>query len=393
MGQECSSCKHCSSDREIHELTPRVQEEELLDLKSPVAVKAQKKNVQAVSPNLRPCADDAGQPCTFTLQLHGAHIMRSVARFGWMDPYAVIAIDGNEVGRTAPKRWAHKDPKWESSFSWSFGAIPGSIKISVWDKNRFHLDKLCGSVTIPLGVDMGQLERKEFLITKKETTRGFVILTLSVLVDKPGALEHPTTPMSQKSLGMEMDHVVSWSQGSERLGASSPQIRLVEDGRRQSICNASIERSPSKVLAFDDRKSASALLGSWKCIATRDLDEFLKATGVSIFQRKIAKAAKWPSWEFSTGDGVVLFINHSAIGDLKEEFPLGKEYKWTDGQGNPMTCRAEWKAMEGGGVLLTSRSGSIGSYKEERKVVGDILEFTLTHGTGASWGRTFRRSS
>mmetsp|Transcript_4996 Transcript_4996/g.16169 ORF Transcript_4996/g.16169 Transcript_4996/m.16169 type:complete len:89 (-) Transcript_4996:23-289(-) len=86
-----------------------------------------------------------------------------------------------------------------------------------------------------------------------------------------------------------------------------------------------------------------------------------------------------------------MFVNHSAIGDLIEKFPLDKEYDWKDGHGNPMKCKAVWTTSDEGGTLLTERSGAIGSYKEERNIVGNRLTFILTHGTGVAWGRVFEK--
>mmetsp|Transcript_80355 Transcript_80355/g.236402 ORF Transcript_80355/g.236402 Transcript_80355/m.236402 type:complete len:397 (+) Transcript_80355:113-1303(+) len=394
MGQDYSCCSSCGhKDLDIHEPRPQVVDDEPDGLRLPAAALK-----PSVVPGSQKCIEggEPGRPTTFSVVLHHANITRSVATVGWMDPYAVINVDEKEVGRTKPARWAHKEPKWESSFSWSSEGIPGFLKVSIWDKNNFHEDKLCGSVAIPCSLDMGVLERKEFALTKKNKQRGFVVLTISVhAAGGTAGAEQPALPRAP-SLGAELDNVVSWSQSRDE---GSPRIRLAEDAQQSlGSCDRSTELPETSDSAADravpagDGRLAPSLMGSWKCIATTGLDEFLKATGVGMFQRKLAKAAKWPSWEFSVQDDLVVFINHSAIGDLKEEFPLGKEYSWKDGHGNLMTCIAEWQATANGGLLLTSRKGAIGSYTEERRVTGNLLEFTLTHGTGVSWGRTFQRS-
>merc|ERR1712194_158355 len=137
---------------------------------------------------------------------------------------------------------------------------------------------------------------------------------------------------------------------------------------------------------------ANALMGSWTCVATQGLDEFLIASGAGMFQRKIAGAAKWPAWDFAADGDKIVFVNHSAIGDIREELPLGKEYDWVDGKSNKWLCEATWTATDDGGTLVVSRKGSPGDYSEERKVTGDKLEFTLSNSKcGASWGRTFSR--
>merc|ERR1711937_660232 len=76
----------------------------------------------------------------------------------------------------------------------------------------------------------------------------------------------------------------------------------------------------------------AVLVGKWKCVHTWGMEEFLKASGVDMWSRKFALAAKWPSWEFHQKDGAILFINHTAIGDLKEEIDFDKPYNFIDGK-------------------------------------------------------------
>mmetsp|Transcript_85147 Transcript_85147/g.264553 ORF Transcript_85147/g.264553 Transcript_85147/m.264553 type:complete len:400 (+) Transcript_85147:118-1317(+) len=397
MGQEQSFCSCChNKDLDIHEPLSQACAESVEEFRLPLSVKPVQK--AAGAPGTLDTSARPSLPSTFALQLHSARITRSVAKVGWMDPYAVVLVDDKEVGRTKPDRWAHKEPKWESSFSWSSPSVPDSLHVAVWDRNRFHKDKLCGAVTIPCSTDMGHLERKDFVLTKKNKPRGSVTLTMIVTSEDDGGAPagQPTSPTSpMRSLGTELDHMVNWSHSRD---PDSPQLLLAEDGRREEggadSAEDEIPEPPPEVpcqVAASSSKIAPPLLGGWKCVATQGLDEFLKATGVGMFQRKLAKAAKWPSWDFSARDNLLVFVNHSAIGDLREEFPLGQEYSWKDGHGNPMTCIAEWQASPEGGVLLTTRTGAIGSYREERRVTGNLLEFTLTHGTGVSWGRTFMR--
>merc|ERR1711920_487411 len=111
-----------------------------------------------------------------------------------------------------------------------------------------------------------------------------------------------------------------------------------------------------------------------------------------MFQRKIAKAAKWPAWDFAADGEKIIFVNHSAIGDIKEEITVGKEYDWVDGKSNAWKCEATWTASGDGGKLFISRKGSPGDYTEERTIAGDSLEFILNNEkVGVSWGRKFKR--
>mmetsp|Transcript_56572 Transcript_56572/g.131850 ORF Transcript_56572/g.131850 Transcript_56572/m.131850 type:complete len:383 (-) Transcript_56572:63-1211(-) len=327
----------------------------------------------------------------FTLALHSASLARSFAKFGWMNPYAIITVDSKEVGRTSPDTWAHKEPCWESAYTWSSKGVPDSIQIAIWDKNNFHKDVFCGAVTVPCDADMGSQEQRNFTITKRSQPTGIVRLSLSVEIAgglAPAMVKMPT-------LGLEIDHMMCWADGKSQLG-----VELTEAGNHGGAEAAAeldqepppkLKKKPSLVVVSDTGGQLTPLLGSWKCVSTHGLDEFLKATGVGMFQRKLAKAAKWPAWEYSFDGEQLLFVNHSAIGDLREEIPIGQEYNWKDGHGNPLTCKAVWEVTADGGVLLTTRCGSIGDYKEERKVIGNRLEFTLTHGTGVSWGRAFER--
>jgi len=110
-----------------------------------------------------------------------------------------------------------------------------------------------------------------------------------------------------------------------------------------------------------------------------------------MFQRKIAMSAAWPSWDFTIEKDVIKFVNHSAIGDLREDIPLDKEYQWKDGHKNQLVCKATWTVMSDGGTLRIERKGDIGEYAEERTVRGDKLAFVLEHGSGVKWGRNFAR--
>jgi len=373
---------------------------------------------------------DAKVPTTFSIELHGAHLSRSFAKIGWMDPYAVIAVDSNEVARTRPDAWAHRDPKWEASFSWTSQGVPGSVTVSIWDKNRFHKDVLCGAVTVPCDVEMGHLERREFTLTKRDRPTGTVRLSLRA----EGSC-FPVRVRSRTLSGMEFDNMVNWSlndcdtphsarsvhsafclreaenaapiaeadpvessceseaHGSMDSEASTATCHTIIRPRAlaESKTSATPESAIQPVLQPDSDQGVRALVGSWKCVATNGLDEFLKATGVGVFQRKIAKAAKWPRWEYNMNGESLVFVNHSAIGDLREDLLIGEEYAWRDGHGNAMTCIAEWRSSAMGGTLMISRSGPLGSYTEERRVTGDRLDFTLTHGSGAAWGRSFVR--
>lgn len=327
----------------------------------------------------------------FTIDLHSAHLNRSFANFGWMDPYAIIAVDGKEEARTKAAKFEHKEPKWESTFSVSHDdACPSVVSVAVWDKNHFHKDVFCGSVTIPCEVAMGKLDHMEFNISKNGQNTGSVTVSLHAkVVQAVHQADH-----SKHVASMEFDHLLAWLSGKSKL-----VLHLEEHDHAKPISAGGHEEEDEAHAAVDAKKSAVSkdwkltpeLYGAWKCTDTFGLEEFLKASNIGVFQRKIAMAAKWPAWEFSEQDGRVIFVNHSALGDLKEEIHIGEDYEFKDGHGNLMTCRATWEATSTGGTLNIERSGKIANYTEVRRVEGNKLHFTLTHEIGGTWGRSFER--
>lgn len=274
-------------------------------------------------------------------------------------------------------------------------AVPGELSVAVWDKNSFYKDVFCGSVTIPCTRDMPHLTDRDFVITKKGKRTGLVRLTVT----------HTGAVADDHSLnhahGCEVDNVVAWSRDLNARSTSSMQfsehhsLKIAQGGDHHDELVEVEDKGPAPPVHADApghvAAAAHALLGSWSCTGTWGLEDFLKASGVTAFQRKIAAAMKWPSWEYVMEGGHPLFLNHSAIGLLRESIPLGQDYEWKDGKGNLMTCRAEWEDTPTGGVLRTSREGAIGKYKEERKVSASQLDFTLTNEHGLAWGRSFSR--
>merc|ERR1719469_1539005 len=118
------------------------------------------------------------------------------------------------------------------------------------------------------------------------------------------------------------------------------------------------------------------------------MDEFLKATGTNAFNRRLAGAARWPSWDFLADGETLHFVNHSAMGDLTELIVFNKEYIHKDGRGNPFKSLSKWKGSAWDGLLVIQRSSPLGNFTETRVIEGDTLKFELSNGT-ISWGRTF----
>mmetsp|Transcript_7405 Transcript_7405/g.20024 ORF Transcript_7405/g.20024 Transcript_7405/m.20024 type:complete len:406 (-) Transcript_7405:52-1269(-) len=403
MGSTCSSCFDQNTEAKLTVLEPET---------SPEATKVAKitdQPAEAIETTDAPIdvpedvggkreevVEDAPQAAAggkFTLVLHSAVINRSFAKIGHMDPYAIIEVEDKEVGRSKPDKSAHKKPHWESSFSWAGEGVPKDIHIAVWDKNDFHRDVFIGAVTIPCSYDMGEQKDIAFTITKRSEATGTIKLSIGYAY--PERVKEPALSTRPQTLGMELDKIV------KHFSQPSPdtQVELEETTihRQKSWVKEpdeekpKLERRPSRLTRDETQSALQPLMGSWKCVETHGLDAFLKATGVGVFQRKIAGAAKWPAWEYQLEGDQVKFTNHSAIGVLLEIFPLRKDYDWKDGHGNPMSCKAVWTKSDEGGTLSTERTGKLASYKEERKITDNRLEFTLTHGSGVAWGRVFEK--
>eukprot|EP00408_Alexandrium_pacificum_P036616 CAMPEP_0171277518 /NCGR_PEP_ID=MMETSP0790-20130122/64390_1 /TAXON_ID=2925 /ORGANISM="Alexandrium catenella, Strain OF101" /LENGTH=352 /DNA_ID=CAMNT_0011746637 /DNA_START=63 /DNA_END=1122 /DNA_ORIENTATION=+ len=350
MGSTCSSCFDQNTEAKLTVLEPET---------SPEATKVAKitdQPAEAIETTDAPIdvpedvggkreevVEDAPQAAAggkFTLVLHSAVINRSFAKIGHMDPYAIIEVEDKEVGRSKPDKSAHKKPHWES-----------------------------------VGGDRHDQAEHRVRVPRARERAG--------PVDAPSDTGHGARQDSEALQPAVPGHT------SGARGDYHPQAEVLGEGTGRGEAEA---REEAQQAYTDETQSAlQPLMGSWKCVETHGLDAFLKATGVGVFQRKIAGAAKWPAWEYQLEGDQVKFTNHSAIGVLLEIFPLRKDYDWKDGHGNPMSCKAVWTKSDEGGTLSTERTGKLASYKEERKITDNRLEFTLTHGSGVAWGRVFEK--
>ncbi|CAK0827324.1 unnamed protein product [Prorocentrum cordatum] len=145
-------------------------------------------------------------------------------------------------------------------------------------------------------------------------------------------------------------------------------------------------------------------LGHWACVDTWGLEEFLRGMGVGKVKRVAASAAPWPSWDFEEEGGALVWVNHSALGDLREEIQVdGEEYEVLDGkeahrrcgtslrphllrdpvqEKQRLKCRAFWE----GEALVIERNGPQGRFREERSVGPDgKLHFVLRNLEQTPW--------
>lgn len=133
--------------------------------------------------------------------------------------------------------------------------------------------------------------------------------------------------------------------------------------------------------------------GSWTCVDTWGLEDFLRACGASEWQILCASHAPWPQWDFlQTGDHFE-YVNHNSLCDLREEFDVGgPEYIAVDSRNKKLRCTARW--LED--TLVIDRDGEDGKFRECRFINNEgLLKFDLLAlepgMEGRSWGRMFKR--
>jgi len=141
------------------------------------------------------------------------------------------------------------------------------------------------------------------------------------------------------------------------------------------------------------KRPGSEFTGSWKCIETWGLDEFLKACKVSKMQLMAAGSAPWPSWQFEQDGNKFKFVNTGIMGVLEEKFVVdGPEFISIDGRKQKRTCKAFWQDHH----LIIERSSPQGNLREDIHIDADgLLQFKLEsieEGNQASWGRIFQRA-
>lgn len=134
--------------------------------------------------------------------------------------------------------------------------------------------------------------------------------------------------------------------------------------------------------------------GTWICVKTWGLEEFLIQTGISRMRRMAALRAPWPKWEFRQLGDQFVYVNRGALGAIQEEFKAdGAPYVALDGWKQELACKAFWEDA----ILVIERKGPQGNFREERFLDADgQLQFflrPLEEGkTNVRWGRTFEKA-
>mmetsp|Transcript_12743 Transcript_12743/g.28893 ORF Transcript_12743/g.28893 Transcript_12743/m.28893 type:complete len:701 (+) Transcript_12743:1-2103(+) len=171
------------------------------------------------------------------------------------------------------------------------------------------------------------------------------------------------------------------------LGRSLPHL-----GKQNSIVSAV---SSPKLVASAATSPAAVFSGRWTCTGTWGLNEFLTACKFSLLRRKAAMSAPWPTWEFQQSGDHIVFVNMTAVGELREEFTVnGPPYTTVDGWKQTVNCKAAWDAKNPS-KLIIEREGPQGKFREERYIDEQgKLQFVLnSHTPEAKWGRTFEKKT
>lgn len=135
------------------------------------------------------------------------------------------------------------------------------------------------------------------------------------------------------------------------------------------------------------------LQGSWTCIGTFGLEDFLKHQKVGWAKRKAALGAPWPSWEFQQSGDNIVFINTTAMGVLREEITANRQpFTTVDGWKQTVHCIAYWSNNQ----LVVEKDGPQGKFRETRHIdEAGKLQFSLEplDPKGPTWGRSFEPSN
>mmetsp|Transcript_87044 Transcript_87044/g.153951 ORF Transcript_87044/g.153951 Transcript_87044/m.153951 type:complete len:261 (-) Transcript_87044:70-852(-) len=209
-----------------------------------------------------------------------------------------------------------------------------------------------------------------------------------ILHDEESLTQSDTSAHMQEKFKNKRTAMLSRTRTLSNLGDIKSSDRL------DRVANKTSSKAPLPEIARPN------LEGSWTCIDTWGLDEFLKAMNIGYVQRMAASRAPWPSWEFHSlhpeGQDLILFVNHGALGDIEEEIHIGGDgYSAIDGRKQTISCKAYWSGDGESSKLIIERSGPQGEFIEERGISSGNLVFVLKakvppSSKEISWGRTFK---
>eukprot|EP00931_Biecheleriopsis_adriatica_P047167 TRINITY_DN27163_c0_g1_i2.p1 TRINITY_DN27163_c0_g1~~TRINITY_DN27163_c0_g1_i2.p1 ORF type:complete len:223 (+),score=41.96 TRINITY_DN27163_c0_g1_i2:179-847(+) len=181
----------------------------------------------APKPGIKASADD------WSLQLHSAGIFRSFTKLGWMNLYAVVLLDGEQVHRTAKGRGVRKNARWQDSCVHIMPDDGAAITIAVRSWNPFGKDVLCGAVTVPLPEDMCDIRKQHFNLKKYSEHTGSVQISLLrtpfAKASGPEDFSHKTKQVVPfDSLEPPIEQQRSFHENGSKLNPT-PAVRIIEE--------------------------------------------------------------------------------------------------------------------------------------------------------------------
>jgi hypothetical protein len=253
-------------------------------------------------------------------------------------------------------------------------------------------------------VDEGVLKRFRlfftclvFIVSLLSLCVSFSTLYLVYNIMGSSAVEHmartPVTRTSDESMEMTSSSV-SKSVSRQRFYSIIEDMSTISALKTPTLRMSILAPAglPQRVTAVEGAERPPLdFNGCWKCVDTFGLDQFLQKMKVGRLQRRAANKAPWPTWEFNQAGNMFRFVNHSAMGDIVEEFEVGgNEYTFTDLKQNIQVCKAYW---ENGVLKIDKVIPGQGSSIESRVIENDKLKFSIyVPNVDFTWGRTFERA-
>mmetsp|Transcript_59779 Transcript_59779/g.142275 ORF Transcript_59779/g.142275 Transcript_59779/m.142275 type:complete len:1068 (-) Transcript_59779:24-3227(-) len=257
-----------------------------------------------------------------------------------------------------------------------------------------------------LGIPVGMLNDRD-KISVPRAQMSFISFLLSPLVLSTLRILPVMYPVSRQMASNAEAWYNQWVDATnppqEEQAKRKDSLRRIQDqlsgytGRDAKVGkkSASTDTLASKVKPAAVEKSGANFQGRWTCTATWGLNEFLTACKFSLLRRKAAMSAPWPTWEFQQSGDHIIFINQTAVGELREEFTVnGAPYTTVDGWKQTVKCKASWDKEK----LIIERDGPQGKFREERFIDSSgKLQFVLNalqpEVATVKWGRTFSKAS
>lgn len=243
-----------------------------------------------------------------------------------------------------------------------------------------------------LGVPIGILNDRE-KVSIPSAQHGFINVLLHPLLISTMRVFYTLSPLaSQMATNLQEWHKLWLNDSPQR----AEDVTKHEEQIKKILDQVAELKTPVGLTLRENTQALGQVnfAGHWTCVATWGLEDFLSASGVSYVRRKAASSAPWPAWEFQQSGDNIVFLNHSALGRLREEYTVdGRPYTCLDGWKQKVQIIAVWENH----ALVVNKEGPQGKFREERRIdESGRLQFTLfplkDELRHLKWGRTFERS-